>query len=227
MHLGECLGVLRDCNPDNHVDAVVTDRRLAAERVFIDRMTAIFAECLRVLKPGGLAVVWALPRTIHWTGMASDLTGFEIENCIYHVFGQGIPKGPNITLQFEKRPCQHVNRDWRYSALDAKTYCLHRELAGGVEAALLYSVQVPGLLAGHSLTAIFSSASPSRRTLATLPSSIASAASSRLTFALDDFLSDLAVRSISSALIGSGAADAVLLQQMLGNTGTCWAICQR
>ena len=90
------------------------DRRIAAGRVFMDRMSAIFVECLRVLKPGGLVIVWSLPRTSHWTGMAIELAGFEIENCIYHVFGQGMPKGLNIALQFEKRLCHRVGREWRY-----------------------------------------------------------------------------------------------------------------
>lgn len=90
------------------------DRRLTVARVFIDRMAAIFCECLRVLKPGGFAAVWSLPRTSHWTGMAIELSGFEIQNCIYHVFGQGLPKGLNVALQFEKRLCQRVERKWLY-----------------------------------------------------------------------------------------------------------------
>jgi hypothetical protein len=90
------------------------DRRLAAAWIFVDSMATIFGECLRVLKPGGLAAIWSLPRTSHWTGMAIELAGFEIENCMYHIFGQGLPKGLNIALQFEKRLCQRVEKEWRY-----------------------------------------------------------------------------------------------------------------
>ncbi len=90
------------------------DRRLTAAWIFVDRMTSIFSECLRVLKPGGKVAIWSLPRTSHWTGMAIELAGFEIENCIYHIFSQGLPKGLNIPLQFEKRLCERVGREWRY-----------------------------------------------------------------------------------------------------------------
>ncbi|MBF6612176.1 MAG: site-specific DNA-methyltransferase [Chloroflexi bacterium] len=90
------------------------DRRLTAARIFVDRMAAIFHECLRVLKPGGFAAIWSLPRTSHWTGTAIELSGFEIQNCIYHIFGQGLPKGLNLAIQFEKRLCRQVERKWRY-----------------------------------------------------------------------------------------------------------------
>lgn len=101
-----------ECETPDFDDA---DRRMTAAWLFIERMTAVFAECLRVLKPGGFAAIWSLPRTSHWTGMAIELSGFEIQNCIYHVFGQGLPKGLNIALQLEKRLCQRVERKWRYT----------------------------------------------------------------------------------------------------------------
>ncbi len=36
-------------------------------RAFRAFLTPIMTECLRVLKPGGHAFIWALPRTSHWT----------------------------------------------------------------------------------------------------------------------------------------------------------------
>lgn len=59
---------------------------------FIQWLTAIMAEGLRVLKPGGYAFVWALPRTSHWTATALEDAGFEIRDVIVHVFGSGFPK---------------------------------------------------------------------------------------------------------------------------------------
>jgi len=53
--------------------------------IFIAKMTAIFKECLRVLKPGGHAAVWAIPRTAHWTAMALEEAGFEVRDCISHL----------------------------------------------------------------------------------------------------------------------------------------------
>jgi hypothetical protein len=60
---------------------------------FLAFLTPIMAECLRVLKPGGYALVWALPRTSHWTATALEDAGFEIRDVITHLFGQGFPKG--------------------------------------------------------------------------------------------------------------------------------------
>ena len=51
-----------------------------ARREFVARMTPIFVECLRVLKPGGRALVWSIPRTSHWTATAIEDAGFLIEN---------------------------------------------------------------------------------------------------------------------------------------------------
>ena len=61
-------------------------------RKFIACITPIFAECLRVLKPGAYGLVWALPRTSHWTATSLEDAGFEIRDRISHLFGQGFPK---------------------------------------------------------------------------------------------------------------------------------------
>lgn len=68
---------------------------------FIETMRAIFEECLRVLKPGGHALVWALPRTSHWTGTALEDAGFECRDVISHWFGSGFPKSHNLTGEWE------------------------------------------------------------------------------------------------------------------------------
>ncbi len=52
----------------------------------------IMREALRVLKPGGHALVWALPRTSHWTATALEDAGFEIRDVVTHLFGTGFPK---------------------------------------------------------------------------------------------------------------------------------------
>mgnify|MGYP000131120858 CR=1 FL=1 len=69
---------------------------------FIAWLRLVMVECLRVLKPGGHALVWAIPRTSHWTAMAIEEAGFEIRDSILHVFGQGFPKGLNISKAIDK-----------------------------------------------------------------------------------------------------------------------------
>lgn len=117
----DCLEVMREM-PDNYVDAVVTDPPAGIafmgkdwDRMKRDGMTElqafqefireVFVEVYRVLKPGGHAVVWALPRTSHHTAMGLERAGFDIrDNGTYllHVFGQGFPKSHNVGLSIDK-----------------------------------------------------------------------------------------------------------------------------
>jgi DNA modification methylase len=61
-------------------------------RAFIDFLIPRLAECLRVCRPGAVALVWALPRTSHWTALAIEEAGWVIEEKVYHHFGTGFPK---------------------------------------------------------------------------------------------------------------------------------------
>ncbi len=56
----------------------------------------IMREAFKVLKPGGHALVWALPRTSHWTMTAIEDAGFEIRDVGIHLFGTGFPKSLNV-----------------------------------------------------------------------------------------------------------------------------------
>lgn len=63
---------------------------------WIAAFASIFKECLRVLKPGAHGLVWALPRTSHWTATALEDAGFEIRDVGIHLFGTGFPKSKNL-----------------------------------------------------------------------------------------------------------------------------------
>lgn len=60
-------------------------------------MREVMVECVRVLKPGAHGLVWALPRTSHWTATALEDAGFEVRDRISHLFGQGFPKSLDIS----------------------------------------------------------------------------------------------------------------------------------
>lgn len=77
-------------------------RDVGARENFIASLTAIFTECLRVLKPGGHALVWALPRTSHWTATAVEDAGFEIRDVVVHLNGQGFPKSLDVSKAIDK-----------------------------------------------------------------------------------------------------------------------------
>ena len=61
-------------------------------------------EAYRVLKPGGHALVWSIPRTSHWTAWALEDAGFDIRDCVLHLFGSGFPKSLDVSKAIDKRP---------------------------------------------------------------------------------------------------------------------------
>jgi site-specific DNA-methyltransferase (adenine-specific) len=83
-------------------DFDTVDDRKSDRDAFVGFLREIMAECLRVLKPGGHALVWAIPRTSHWTALALEEAGFEIRDCVYHVFGSGFPKSLNVGKAIDK-----------------------------------------------------------------------------------------------------------------------------
>jgi site-specific DNA-methyltransferase (adenine-specific) len=60
---------------------------------FVAFLSAVMRECFRLLKPAHYGLVWAIPRTSHWTALALEEAGFEIRDRISHLFGTGFPKG--------------------------------------------------------------------------------------------------------------------------------------
>lgn len=114
LWLGDCLAVLPTLEAGS-VDAIVTDPPAGisfmgkswdsdkgGREQWIAWFTGIMAECLRVLKPGGHAFVWALPRTSHWTATAIEDAGFELRDCVYHIFGSGFPKSLDVSKAIDK-----------------------------------------------------------------------------------------------------------------------------
>jgi len=114
LHHGDCFEFLKTIEP-NSVDSIVTDppagigffgkdwdKDKGGRDKWIEWMQSVAAECFRALKPGGYALVWSLPRTSHWTGMAWENAGFYPQDKITHVFGCGFPKSFNIPKAFDK-----------------------------------------------------------------------------------------------------------------------------
>ena len=114
MLQGDCLEVLRAL-PDDCIDALVTDPPAAisfmgaawdddrgGRDAWVAWMTEVASECHRVLKPGAHGLVWALPRTSHWTAWALENAGFEIRDSVLHVFAQGFPKSHNVGVAIDR-----------------------------------------------------------------------------------------------------------------------------
>ena len=114
LYGADCLDVLRFM-PDNSVDSIVTDppagiafmgkdwdKDKGGRDAWIAWMQEIAEQCLRVVKHGGHALVWAMPRTSHWTGMAWENAGWEPRDKIVHLFGSGMPKSHNVGKSIDK-----------------------------------------------------------------------------------------------------------------------------
>jgi DNA modification methylase len=71
----------------------------------------LWAEVLRVLKPGGHMFAFGGDRTYHRMTCAIEDAGFEIRRMYLWVYGQGFPKSHDIALEYEKTLCEQVEID--------------------------------------------------------------------------------------------------------------------
>lgn len=62
-----------------------------------------WAECLRVLKPGGHVVAFGGTRTYHRLACAIEDAGFEIRDMVSWTYGSGFPKSHNVSKNIDKR----------------------------------------------------------------------------------------------------------------------------
>lgn len=90
LHLGNCLDHL-EFMPDNSVDSIVTDPPYGLS--FMGKKwdydvpsVAIWAECLRVLKPGGHLLSFAGTRTQHRMAVNIEDAGFEIRDMVSFLY---------------------------------------------------------------------------------------------------------------------------------------------
>ena len=105
---GDSLEILKKL-PDNSFDSMVTDppagiafmgkkwdKDKGGRKLWIAWLESIMTEAFRTLKPGAHILVWAIPRTSHWTATAIENAEFEIRDVVTHIFGSGFPKSHNI-----------------------------------------------------------------------------------------------------------------------------------
>lgn len=110
---GDAAELLPDI-PSSSVDSLVTDppsgigfmakdwdMNKGGRGPWVAWLSGILKECFRILKPGAHALIWALPRTSHWTMSAVEDSGFEIRDVITHLFGTGYPKNKDISARID------------------------------------------------------------------------------------------------------------------------------
>jgi site-specific DNA-methyltransferase (adenine-specific) len=106
---GNCLETLKTL-PDNSVDSIVTDPPYELgfmgkswDNSGIAYNQDLWAECLRVLKPGGHLLAFSGSRTYHRMVCAIEDSGFEIRDQIMWLYGSGFPKSLDVSKAIDKR----------------------------------------------------------------------------------------------------------------------------
>jgi site-specific DNA-methyltransferase (adenine-specific) len=136
---GDCLDRLRAL-PDASVDSVVTDPpyglAFMGKRWDYDVPSVeVWAECLRVLKPGGHLLAFAGTRTQHRMAVRIEDAGFDIRDMIAWVYGSGFPKSLDVSKAIDKaagaeRVVVGQEKNWgATTAADGKT--AYGDYAGG------------------------------------------------------------------------------------------------
>lgn len=109
LHHGDCLAILPTLESAS-VDSIVTDPPY--ELGFMGKQwdasgiaynVTLWAECLRVLKPGGYLLAFGGTRTYHRMACAIEDAGFEIRDSIHWLYGSGFPKSLDVSKAIDKQ----------------------------------------------------------------------------------------------------------------------------
>lgn len=108
LHLGDCRDVLKTV-ADASIDAIVTDPPYELgfmgrdwDRSGVANDVAVWAECLRVLKPGGHLLAFSGARTYHRMACAIEDAGFELRDQIMWIYSSGFPKSLDVSKAIDK-----------------------------------------------------------------------------------------------------------------------------
>jgi site-specific DNA-methyltransferase (adenine-specific) len=120
LHHGDCREVLASL-PDCSVDSVVTDPPYelgfmgkAWDGSGIAYSVEMWAEVLRVLKPGGHLCAFGGTRTYHRMACAIEDAGFEIRDSLHWVYGSGFPKSLDVSKAIDKTDAVQEQQARRY-----------------------------------------------------------------------------------------------------------------
>ncbi len=122
---GDCMELLRSL-PSNSIDAIVTDPPYGMSGDGIMRTWAdleeghnvkgfmgkswdsavpchnFFAECLRVIKPGGHMIAFSSTRTVCALGMAAQQGGWRVRDMLHWCYFSGFPKSHDISKAIDR-----------------------------------------------------------------------------------------------------------------------------
>lgn len=102
VYHADCMDILKTL-PDSSIHAVVSDPPYelgmgdhAFDKTGIAFDPTLYAELLRVLKPGAHMCLFAYPRMYHHLANAVEEAGFEVRDVITWHYAQGMPSGKNV-----------------------------------------------------------------------------------------------------------------------------------
>ena len=102
LECGNAKVVLRRL-PDSSIDSIVCDppyeigfQNKGWDSTGVAYDTALWAECLRVLKPGGYLLAFSSARTYHRMAVAIEDAGFDIRDQLMWIYASGMPKSRNV-----------------------------------------------------------------------------------------------------------------------------------
>lgn len=107
IHQGDCSTVIQQLD-SNSIHAIITDPPYAINfmgndwdnfnnkeyQKFFEKWSS---EAMRVLKPGGHLLAFSGNRTHHRAFTGIEDAGYEIRDTITWLYGQGFPKGKNVS----------------------------------------------------------------------------------------------------------------------------------
>ena len=135
LYHGDCREILPGL-PDESVSAVVTDPpyglAFMGKRWDYDVPSVeVWAECLRVLKPGGHLLAFAGTRTQHRMAVRIEDAGFEIRDMIAWVYGSGFPKSLDVSKAIDKAAGAEREVVGVAGKSGASRSCMAGDFAGG------------------------------------------------------------------------------------------------
>jgi DNA modification methylase len=103
---GDCLEQMKTLE-DNSVDSIVSDPPygisfMAKKWDYDVPSVEVWKEAMRVLKPGGHALIACGTRTQHRMVVNIEDAGFEIRDVVSWIYGSGFPKSLNISKAIDK-----------------------------------------------------------------------------------------------------------------------------
>ena len=131
---GDCLKTLKTL-PDASIDSIVTDPPYELgfmgkswDNSGIAYNQDLWAECLRVLKPGGHLLAFSGSRTYHRMVVAIEDSGFEIRDQIMWLYGSGFPKSLDVSKAIDKGTGESRGRREEFTAWMRSTGITAREI---------------------------------------------------------------------------------------------------